>query len=203
MRVKICGITNTRDALLCSGYGADALGFVFYKESKRYVTPQTAKSICSQLPFFISKIGVFVDEKPHEINKIGKLAGLNAVQLHGSETADIVKELELPVLKSFRINSDFDFTLLDEFGDCGILLDTYSSSELGGTGRSFDWKLIPEKYRTRIILAGGISAANITHVIEEINPAGVDLSSSVEKSPGIKDENQIKTFFEKVTQSRK
>ncbi|MBL1212838.1 MAG: phosphoribosylanthranilate isomerase [Ignavibacteriae bacterium] len=198
MKVKVCGITNYEDGAYAAECGADALGFIFYKKSKRYVTPAKVKAIIDQLPYFICKVGVFVNEEPEYINEILKEIGLNAVQLHGDEKPDLVDKITLPVIKSFRVNEQFDFSLLEKYNDCTFLLDTYSEREFGGTGSKFNWEFIPDEIKSKIILAGGISDENIDVAVNEINPAAVDLSSSLEKSPGIKDHKKIKQFFNKL-----
>ncbi len=202
MKVKICGITNIEDALLCESHGADALGFIFYRESKRYISPQSASEIISRLSPFTLKVGVFVNESIEIVNNITEKIKLNAVQLHGDESAEHAEELFAPVIKSFRINNGFDFTVLNEFKNVSYLLDTYSKAGYGGTGKIFNWDLIPEHLRTRVILAGGINLDNIEFIYKKINPAAVDLSSSLEVKPGIKDGEKVKIFFNKLSNIR-
>ena len=186
------------DALVCEKYGADAIGFIFYEKSKRYIEPEEAGKISRQLSPFINKVGVFVNESLENINQTSKIAGLNAVQLQGDETVDFLKKINVPVIKGFRVNDDFNFDVLNSFGDYGILLDSFSSEDYGGTGKSFDWEKIPKKLRNKIILAGGISLENIEFIMKEINPAAVDVSSSLETSPGVKDHNKIFKFINKI-----
>jgi len=195
MRVKICGITNVEDAHLCQSCGADALGFIFHRKSPRYITISRAAEICAQLSVFICKVGVFVNESPDFINEAARNAGLTAVQLHGEEPPEIAGQIDRPVIKAFRINSAFDFSRLQLFEKTSILLDSYSDQVYGGSGSVFNWDLIPARLRSRVILAGGISSENIERIFKEINPAGVDLSSSLEISPGRKDPQKVKDFF--------
>ncbi len=202
MRVKICGITNLEDALCCISNGADALGFIFYNESKRYIRPEEAKEIISLLPPFVVKVGVFVNQEALLINDIAKTAGLDAVQLHGDEGNDICSNLNLPVIKSFRVDISFDYSILKQFLTSYHLLDAYSSKEFGGTGQLFDWTKIPHGIRNKIILAGGISSDNIEFVFKSINPAAVDLSSSLEEYPGKKDNKKVMEFFNKINKMR-
>lgn len=190
------------DALLCSDSGADALGFIFYNKSKRYIQPEDAKSIISKLPAFIMKIGVFVNEDSDRVNEIAKLTGLNSVQLHGNEDTQYVEKIICPVIKSFRVNEDFDYETLNSFKHCAWLLDTYSTSDYGGTGEVFEWDSIPDNIRSKIILAGGININNIEDVFRQINPAAVDLSSSLESSPGRKDKNKVTEFMNKINELR-
>ena len=202
MKVKICGITNLDDALLCSETGADALGFIFYDKSKRYVQPDEAKRIISQLPAFLTKVGVFVNEDSDKVNEIAKLTGLNSVQLHSDEDNQYLERINYPVIKSFRVNDDFDFETLNSFNNCGWLLDTYSKNEFGGTGEVFNWDSIPNNIRSKIILAGGINIDNIEEVFKHVKPYAVDLSSSLELSPGRKDKNKVTEFMNKIKEMR-
>lgn len=195
MKIKICGITNLEDALLCESLGSDAIGFIFYSKSKRYVTPESAKEIVKQLSAFTIKVGVFVNETPEIINQISKIAGLNFVQLHGDESPQLVEEMNLPVIKSFRIDGKFDFEVLNNYQNCYYLLDTFSESDYGGTGKIFDWKLIPDRLKSKIILSGGISSSNVQKLKQEINPYAIDVSSSLEEYPGKKSKKKIKEFF--------
>lgn len=196
MKVKICGITNTIDALLCERLGADAIGFIFYKESKRYVLPEEARKISASLSPFTARVGVFVNEDPELINRVSKTAGLNWIQLHGDEAPSLISELNLPVIKSFRVDDQFDFDLTYKFENCWHLLDSSSDVQYGGTGKTFDWNLIPDKIRSRIILSGGVSALNIDVIRNKIKPLAIDLSSSVEEYPGKKSEKKLKEIFQ-------
>ena len=202
MKVKICGITNYEDASLCAGLGADAIGFIFYKQSKRYIEPDQAKRIIAKLPFLLMKVGVFVNEEAATVNTIAKNIGLSAVQLHGDEDIKYINQMNVPVIKGLRIKEGFNFQKLAEFGDCTFLLDTFSQKEMGGTGTTFDWNIIPAELRDRIILAGGISADNIEKVYREISPQAVDLSSSLEEYPGKKDKDKVVQFFKILNQLR-
>ena len=203
MRIKICGITNYEDAKLCCDLGADALGFIFTEKSKRRVSINDAKEIINKLPVFVGKIGVFVNEDLNTINHISRETKLTGVQLHGEGTSEFAESVNLPVIKTFRINSRFNFSVLQQYHSCKFLLDTYSSEEYGGTGHSFNWNIIPAELRNQIILAGGISIDNIEHVFTIIKPDAVDLSSSVEKYPGKKDEVKLKNFFQKINSLRR
>ena len=203
MRIKICGITNYEDAKLCCDLGTDALGFIFTEKSKRKVSIDAAKVIIKKLPAFVSKIGVFVNEDLNTINWISKEIGLTGGQLHGEETPEFAESVNLPVIKTFRINSEFNFSVLDKFDGCKFLLDTFSTEDYGGTGQTFNWEIIPVELRNQIILAGGISIDNIEHIFNNVQPGAVDLSSSVEKYPGKKDEVKLKNFFQKINSLRR
>ena len=203
MKIKICGITNSDDALFCESIGADALGFIFFRKSKRYIKPELAKNIITRLSPFTMKVGVFVNESVDFINKTASELNLNAVQLHGEESPDIIEKINLPVIKSFRINNEFDFSILEKYSNNSFLFDTYSDSGYGGTGEVFNWKLIPEEIKSKIILAGGISIDNIADIFTNIKPAAVDLSSSLESEPGKKDKDKVKEFFKKINYLRR
>lgn len=203
MRIKICGITNYEDAKLCCDLGADALGFIFYEKSKRKISVGDAKEIINKLPVFVGKIGVFVNEDLAIIENISKEIKLTGVQLHGNETPEFARSVKLPVIKAFRVNSEFDFSIFEKYSRYKFLLDTFSKEEYGGTGQSFNWEIIPSGIRIKIILAGGISIENIEHIFNNVRPEAVDLSSSLEKYPGKKDEIKLKNFFNKINSLRR
>ncbi len=195
MKVKICGITSSEDALTCFNAGADALGFVFYENSNRFVHPDKAYSIIKVLPSFIVKTGVFVNATPDVVNKTAKQLRLNTVQLHGDESPEIIEKIDYEVIKSFRVSEQFDYSSLNAYSSCHYLLDTYDPNEYGGTGRRFNWNLIPSDLRDKIILAGGLSVSNIEYVREVIKPSAVDVSSSLESAPGVKDRFKVIEFL--------
>jgi len=202
MKIKICGITNYDDANQCVELGADAIGFIFYKRSKRYVKPDIVENIINQLPPFIMKVGVFVNEDPNFINKIAGKIKLNMVQLHGDETPDYVNKINLPIIKAFRINEEFNFEKLKEYKRCSFLFDSFDNKKYGGTGIKFNWEKIPNDLKSKIILAGGVSLDNLEHINNNIMPYGIDISSSVEISPGKKDHNKLNQIFEKLDELR-
>ncbi len=197
MKVKICGITNIEDANLSYNLGADVIGFIFYKKSKRYIQPNKAKEIINNLPVFVLKVGVFVNESAEEINKISKEIKLNIIQLHGEESPEIISEIDPPVIKAFRVGENFDYSILEKYKNCSFLLDALDEKEYGGTGQMFNWNKIPEELRRKIILAGGISIENIEKIFKEIKPKAIDVSSSLEIEPGKKDKKKLKQFFKK------
>ena len=202
MKVKICGITNLDDALLAETLGASAVGFIFHKKSKRYISPENASEIINKLSPFTLKVGVFVNEETKAINKISSRIKLNVVQLHGDETQDIIEKIDLPVIKSFRINGVFDFAVLNNYKNVSFLFDSYSKEEYGGTGKNFNWDLIPTELKGNFILAGGITIDNIKEVFSKVKPKAIDISSSLEKSPGIKDHLKVKEFFKRFNSIR-
>jgi phosphoribosylanthranilate isomerase len=202
VRIKICGITNLEDALICEKEGTDALGFIFYSGSKRFITPHRAEEIISKLGPFLAKVGVFVNESVTNINKIVSECGLTMVQLHGEESPDQIKDIDVPVIKGFRVAKNFDYAVIKKYKDCFFLLDVFSDSEYGGSGKSFKWEDIPVTLREKIVLAGGISIENLERILAEIKPAAIDISSSVEMAPGIKDHKKIYNLFKKYNELR-
>lgn len=203
-KVKICGITNMEDALLCEEVGADALGFNFYPKSPRYINPENARVIVEALAGSVLTIGVFVDAKLDEIADIARTAGLGSVQLHGNETREFARQvrddLNIPVIKAFRVSTDFKPEDVLQFDVDAILLDAYSPYLHGGTGETFDWE-IARKVREifpKMYLAGGLSPANVHSAIREITPYAVDACSSLEISPGNKDTEKVRLFIEEA-----
>ena len=161
-RVKICGITNKDDAFKAIKFGADALGFIFYKDSPRYVSPSRARNIVSILPPFVSVVGVFVNEKIGAIRDIAGFVGLNAVQLHGDEDHHFCHRLKryqvLRIIKGFRVNDAFDFASVKKFDVDGYLFDAYQEGSFGGTGKAFNWEALRHAdIRGTVILSGGLT----------------------------------------------
>ncbi len=207
-KVKICGITNLEDALLSAKFGADALGFNFYKKSARYIEPFAAKEITGKLSSRILKVGVFVNEDLEKITEIANIANLDAIQLHGEETPEFAKKLKknpgFEVIKAFRIGEGFEPENILRYEVDAILLDTYSPNGRGGTGETFDWE-IAKRVREmfpKMYLAGGLSDGNVRRAINEINPAFIDVCSRVERKKGVKSANKLEKFFSAVGLSR-
>ncbi len=198
VKIKICGITNKEDALKCEKLGADALGFIFYKRSERFIKPEDAAIIVSLLSPFTFKIGVFVNDIAENVNSVAQRLKLNAVQLHGDEDVEFIKRIDYPAIKAFRVDESFDFMIINEYSSVSILLDSYNIKLFGGTGNKFNWNKIPESLRSKIILAGGINSSNVEYIINKIKPAAIDISSSVESSPGKKDIIKLKEIFNKI-----
>ncbi len=199
VKVKICGITNPEDAMKAVEYGADALGFVFFRGSPRYIEPQKASEIIRFLPPFVSKVGVFVNENPREILKIIALTGIDTIQLHGDERPESLIYTQ-KVIKAIRVRELSDLEPLKEFKEAdAFLLDTYSAEAYGGTGQIFNWDIAVEAKRYgRVILAGGLNPDNIERAIRWVHPYGVDVSGGVEKEKGIKDHRKLRAFIEIV-----
>ena len=201
MKIKICGITRLEDAQLAVNLGADAIGFIFYDKSKRYINPQNAKNIISELPSFIHKVGVFVNEKSEKINETAKFCGLTIIQLHGDETPEFIDEINYSCIKALRVDNIFNYDILYRYKKTPILLDSFNEKHYGGTGETFDWENIPEKIKSKIILAGGISEENLEEIFTKIKPYAIDISSSVEDSPGVKNKIKMEKLFNKIKMS--
>lgn len=202
-RVKICGITRVEDALAAVAHGADAIGLVFYAESPRNVSMQTAKAIVDALPPFISAVGLFVNASQTKIETVLSHLRLDVLQFHGDETPAESEQYNLPYLKAIRVKSDTNLLqyCIDFSHAKALLLDAYSVDAFGGTGQQFDWKLIPKNLPMPIILAGGLTAENVGLAIKQVQPYAVDVSGGVEKSKGIKDETKIAAFMRAVTRT--
>lgn len=200
VKIKVCGITNLEDALYAAKLGADALGFIFYKKSKRYIEPDEAKKIIDKLPPFITKVGVFVNENTSELIEAKRIAGFDIFQLHGDEPPHFCSKIPGKYIKALRVNGEKSFNDIESFGTEYFLFDTYSKEEYGGTGETFNWDLLDNSYLKDkfVILSGGLTSNNISEAIKKINPYAVDVSSGVEMSPGKKDHDKLKKFFEAV-----
>ncbi len=201
MKIKICGITNVEDAAVAVKAGADALGFVMYRKSPRWVEPAVARSIIAGLPPFVSAVGVFVNEEVEKVRTLMDECGFALAQLHGDESALYCQNLARPVLKAIRLKDRDAFLAMAEFQGRanvrGFLIDAFSDHAYGGTGQTVDWRLAQEAARsTPVILAGGLNPANVAGAIQMVRPYGVDVSSGVEKSPGKKDPDKVKAFIE-------
>lgn len=202
VRIKICGMTRMEDALLAAELGVDAVGFIFYPKSPRAITPETAKEIASNLPPFIARVGVFVDEPPDTVHKICEKVGLDSVQLHGSEPPEKMSLYPGRVIKAFRVRGRATLNLLPKYQVSAWLLDTYKKGSAGGTGETFDWDIAVEaKRHGRIILAGGLTPENIAEAVSAVDPYAVDVSSGVEKKPGVKDHSRMREFVERCHRS--
>jgi len=201
VKVKVCGITNLEDALASFFAGADALGFVFYKKSPRYIRPDKAANISGILPKKIKRVGVFVDEKVSTVKKIAKLCGLDMLQFHGQESPEYCKKFKgYKVIKAFRINKQKDLEGIFKYKTFAYLFDSFSNTQAGGTGNKFNWKILAQTARIRPImfLSGGLAAGNIKKAVKLLKPDWVDASSSLESRPGKKDHKKIQKFIQTV-----
>lgn len=196
-RVKICGITNLNDALAAVDAGADALGFIFYPKSSRFISWQEARCIIAELPPFVARVGVFVDADIGTIRQAIVESGINHVQLHGDEPPGFGEDLRLPIIKAFRVADERSLANLDTFPAAAFLLDSFTPGQHGGTGATFNWD-IAVKAKTAgkpIILAGGLTPANVGQAVQKVAPYAVDVSSGVESKPGHKDSDKVRRFI--------
>ena len=199
-RVKICGITSIEDALVALGAGADALGLVFYAASPRAVSIQQAREIAQAAGPFIAVTGLFVDADPVFVDAVLKEVPLHLLQFHGKESPEYCARFQRPYLKALRMRPELDVDAsIQSYPDAsGILLDAYRPGVPGGTGETFDWARVPASSVKPIVLAGGLSPANVADAIRATAVYGVDVSGGVESAPGKKDHNKIISFINNV-----
>lgn len=203
IKVKVCGITNAADALAAVEAGADALGFIFYEKSPRYVVPAVAANIIAELPPLVTPVGVFVNEGLATVRSIMDTCGLAMAQLHGDENVSYCRELARPAMKALRLRDRGSLLALAEYqgrgGVRGFVLDAFSELSYGGTGQITDWGLAAEVAKsTPLLLAGGLTPDNVTEAIRTVRPYGVDVSSGVESAPGKKDHAKMRAFVDAV-----
>jgi phosphoribosylanthranilate isomerase len=202
-KIKICGITNQEDAEAAVHEGADALGFVLYSHSPRYVEPAVAKRIIGRLPPFVLPVGVFVNQDLDTVRHLFDDCGFALAQLHGDESPGFCESLNRPVLRAIRLRDRSSFLAVAEFkgrtGVRGFVVDAFSNTAYGGTGHTTDWSLAGEMAKAApILLAGGLTPENVEEAIRRVQPYGVDVSSGVEESPGRKDPDKIRAFIRSV-----
>ena len=196
-KVKICGITNLADALAAVEAGADALGFMFYEASPRFVPPKVAAEIVRALPPFVAKVGVFVNASADAVTSIVEECGLDTLQFHGDEPPEFCRRFRLKTIKAFRVRDARSLEQMAAYQSEAWLLDTFVAGKLGGTGEPFNWDLAREAGRrnSRVILAGGLTPANVAQAVRQVRPFAVDVSSGVELSLGTKDPARIRAFI--------
>ncbi len=203
-KLKICGITQKNQGIAIAELGVDALGFILYKKSPRYIAPPNIKQIVFDLPPFTKTVGVFVNESITDIVSIVKASGIDLVQLSGDETAYYCQELtneSIPWIKSFRVKNQSSIKDLRSFQNRYILLDAWSDKGFGGTGNVFDWSILKEAAvsNAKLVLAGGINAGNVSEAIKRVNPYAIDVSSGVETSPGVKSLEKVIDFIQAMS----
>jgi phosphoribosylanthranilate isomerase len=203
VRVKICGMTNTQDALAAARLGADALGFVF-ASSPRQISPEKARAIIKGLPPLVQTVGVFVDEDPERVERVANFCNLDLLQFHGNESPAYCCGFGRRVIKALRLKSHQELAGVSAYANIAgaLLLDTFVPGQQGGTGLTFDWNLAREAGRYgRIILAGGLNADNVAMAISAARPYAVDASSGLERKPGVKDHGKMARFIESARQA--
>lgn len=200
-RIKVCGITRPEDAQFAVAAGVDALGFIFAEKSKRRIDPDQARRIIRELPPFVEAVGVFVDSEAERVRELVAHCGLTVVQLHGRESVDFCRAMEVRVLKAFAIRpatSDREFAPYGE-AVAGFLFDTWHEQLAGGTGEAFDWSLLTQFAIPRpLVLAGGLGPGNVGAAVRQVRPFAVDVNSGVEVAPGVKDHGLIAAVVREV-----
>lgn len=196
-RIKICGITRAEDARVAAESGADAIGLVFYPPSPRNVSPEQARAIIATVPPFVTVVGLFVDPAQAQVEAVLRACSLGLLQFHGDEAPGFCGGFGLPYIKAARVRADSDLVqYLSPFEAArGWLLDAYHDRLYGGTGASFDWKLIPHDLARPVILSGGLTPDNVGSAVRQVRPWAVDVSSGVESAKGIKDAAKIAAFI--------
>lgn len=197
LRVKICGLTSPEDAQLAVALGADALGFVFWSDSPRCVSVERAEAICRAVPAFVTRVGVFVNSRPEDVRTIADAVGLDAIQLHGDEPVDAFRGISRRILRLATLTTPADIDRVLGFPeDVTPLVDAIDPRRRGGTGTVADWKLARDLARLRpIVLAGGLTVANLREACQAVRPWAVDVSSGVEAQPGRKSEIKLRAFL--------
>ncbi len=201
-RVKVCGITNERDALFASRFGADALGFIFYTKSPRRVSPQRCKQILKKISPFVLKVGVFVNEEKKTVINILEKCRLQALQFHGEETPSYCNffKKKVLVIKAFRLKDKKVLDKMKKYEVDAYLIDAYHPHLAGGTGKNIDLKLAGEAAALKrpLVLSGGLNPENILFYLKKIRPQAVDVASGIETKPGIKNIKKMETFIKRV-----
>jgi phosphoribosylanthranilate isomerase len=196
-RIKICGITRVEDARVAVAAGADAVGLVFYAPSPRNVGLDAARAIIAAIPPFVTVVGLFVDPAQEQVESVLRRCSLGLLQFHGDEAPGFCGGFRLPYIKAARVRADADLVqyLTPYHAAQGWLLDAYHDRLYGGTGETFDWKLIPRDLDRPVILSGGLTPENVGAAVRQIRPWAVDVSSGVEAAKGIKDAAKIAAFI--------
>ena len=199
--IKICGVTRNRDALLAAELGADAIGLVFYANSPRALVATQISSVVANVPGSISVIGLFVNPTREEVEVVLSTGLVDVLQFHGEEDEEFCNSFDRPYLKAFQVKDlqSLDSTLSEYRTATYILLDSYSVEKMGGTGQKFDWSIgenIVQNLDQKVVVAGGLKPENIRDAVIKMSPFGVDVSSGVESSPGLKDAEKLRKFIE-------
>ena len=212
-RIKICGLTRHEDVAAAVAAGADAIGFVFYPKSPRFVSASQAAELIAELPPFVTSVGLFVNTSQEELAKVLDIAPLSLLQFHGDETQEeciaLAHQAKRPFMAAYRVRAD---TSGQDLLQCehnyraasplfsSLLLDTYVDA-YGGAGKVFDWSLIPNAIAPQVVLSGGLTVQNVAGAIAQVGPCAVDVSSGVESAKGIKDAAKIRAFIAQVRQA--
>lgn len=199
-RVKICGITRVDDAIAAAKAGADAIGLVFYPKSSRYVTATVAAKIVSELPPFVTTVGLFVNHSADQVNRICEQVELDLLQFHGDESPSDCSRFGKRFIKAVRMAPGRSVTeMMGQYRQAtALLLDSFDADKYGGSGETFDWQRVPKDSDVPLVLAGGLNCSNVVDAVTRVQPYAVDVSSGVESAPGIKSADQIIEFVTRV-----
>ena len=199
-RVKICGITRPEHAKAAAEAGADAIGLVFYEPSPRHVAPDRARAVCAALPPLVSVVGVFVNPEPRDIEAVVEDVPVDLLQFHGEESPELCAGAGRPYVKAVRVRTGDDIVeAAARYADArALLLDAHHDVLWGGTGARFDWNVVPDDIGRPIVLAGGLTPANVAGAIRRVRPFAVDVSGGVESAPGEKDARRMERFMKEV-----
>jgi phosphoribosylanthranilate isomerase len=200
LRVKICGLTRVEDARLAVELGADAVGFILWPTSPRFIEPERAAAIARALPPFVARVGVFVNSAADDVRRTADLVGLHAVQLHGDERAEEFAGVGRPVMKAVSLSGDEDVRdAVNLPPSVTVLVDAVDREKRGGTGRRADWDRAAAVARVRpIVLAGGLSADTVEEAVARVAPWAIDVSSGVEDKPGLKSAAKLRALFDRL-----
>jgi phosphoribosylanthranilate isomerase len=197
LQIKICGITSFEDASVAVDAGANALGFMFYEQSARFIPIETAGELVTRLSPFVIKVGVFVNPDRAAVLSAIATCGLNILQFHGEEPPEFCSQFGMMAIKAFRMKDASVLEQLPLYQTDAFLLDSYVAGIPGGTGERFNWDLAVEakRFGKPIFLAGGLNAANVAEAVRKVQPYAIDVSSGVESAPGKKDPQKIREFI--------
>lgn len=203
-RVKVCGLTRPEDALAAARFGADAIGLIFYPRSPRGVDIDVAREVRGVLPPFVTAVGVFVDPPAEFLDRAIREVALDLVQFHGEEPPELCEACGRPYVKAVGVRPNVDLhEIAGRYASArGLMLDSFEPGKHGGTGRTFDWSLIPRDLKLPFILAGGLTPENVASAVAEVSPFAVDANGGVESSPGIKDHAKIQAFIREVNRGQ-
>lgn len=199
-RVKICGMTRPEDARRAAHWGADAVGVVFHAASARAVEIETARTIVQALPPFMTVVGLFLDAEPDHVRAALDAVALDELQFHGSESPEYCRAFGRPYVKAVAMAEGADVSATAaRYPDArALLVDSHAAGEAGGTGQAFAWEQLPTQRAFGLILAGGLSPQNVAEAVSSVRPDAVDVSTGVEQSRGVKDDNRMREFIEEV-----
>jgi phosphoribosylanthranilate isomerase len=203
-RVKVCGLTRPEDALAAARFGADAVGLIFYPRSPRVVDIERARTVRNALPPFVTVVGVFVDQQAELVERALAEVPLDLVQFHGAEPPEFCQSFRRPYLKAVRVRPGVDLhQVARRYSSArALMLDSFEPGKHGGTGKTFDWSLIPADLELPFILAGGLTPENVADAVAAVSPFAVDANGGVEASPGIKDPVKIEAFIREVNRGQ-